>query len=53
MLAAAPKARVEDVCTQPPLLDRIEPPAWSGDLAPRFTRFRQLYQTLKPLFSPG
>ena len=50
MLAADPKARVEDICTQPRLLDRIEPPAWSGDLAPRFTRFRQLYQTLRPLF---
>lgn len=50
MLAADPKARVEDVCTQPPLLDRIAPPAWSDHLAPRFQRFRQLYQTVKPLF---
>jgi xylulokinase len=50
MLAADPTARIEDICTQPPLLDRIEPPSWSADLAPRFTRFRQLYQTLRPLF---
>ena len=50
MLAHDPQERVEDVCTQPPLLDRIAPPAWSGDLAPRFTRFRQLYETVKPLF---
>jgi xylulokinase len=50
MLAADPKARVEDICTQPPLLDRIAPASWSADLAPRFTRFRQLYQTLLPLF---
>jgi len=50
MLAADPKARVEDVCTQPPILDRIAPPTWSHHLAPRFERFRQLYQTVKPLF---
>jgi len=53
MLAADPKARVEDVCTQPPLLDRIEPASWSADLAPRFDRFRRLYQTLRPLFPAG
>jgi xylulokinase len=50
MLAADPKARVEDICPQPALLDRIEPAPWSADLAPRFERFRQLYQTLRPLF---
>jgi hypothetical protein len=50
MLAADPRVRVEDICTQPPLLDRIEPAPWSTDLAPRFERFRRLYQTLRPLF---
>ena len=50
MLAADPKARIDDVCAQPPLLDRIEPAPWSADLAPRFDRFRQLYQILRPLF---
>ena len=50
MLAADPKARVEEICVQPPLLDRIEPAPWSADLAPRFELFRQLYQTLRPLF---
>jgi xylulokinase len=50
LLAAEPKARVEDVCTPPPILDRIEPAAWSAMLAPRFERFRRLYQTLRPLF---
>jgi len=50
MLAADPKARVEDICPQPALLDRIEPAPWSADLAPRFERFRQLYQALRPLF---
>jgi xylulokinase len=50
LLAAEPKVRVEVVCTPPPILDRIEPPAWSAMLAPRFERFRQLYQTLRPLF---
>ncbi|MGH6927571.1 MAG: xylulokinase, partial [Dongiaceae bacterium] len=50
LLAADPKARVEKVCTPPPILDRIEPAAWSAALAPRFERFRQLYQTLRPLF---
>jgi xylulokinase len=50
MLAADPKARVEDICPQPPLLNRIEPAPWSADLVPRFERFRQLYQTLRPLF---
>ncbi|HZF32910.1 MAG TPA: xylulokinase [Candidatus Angelobacter sp.] len=53
MLAADAKARVEDICTQPSLLDRIEPAPWSADLAPRFDRFRQLYQTLRPLFPAG
>ena len=53
MLAADPAARVEDICLQPPLLDRIEPAPWSADLAPRFDRFRQLYQTLRPLFPAG
>jgi xylulokinase len=50
MLAADPAARIDDICTQPPLLDRIEPAPWSADLAPRFERFRQLYRTLRPLF---
>ncbi len=50
MLAADPKASAEEICLQPPLLDRIEPASWSADLAPRFDRFRQLYQTLRPLF---
>ena len=53
MLAADPTARVEDICLQPPLLDRIEPASWSANLAPRFDSFRQLYQTLRPLFPAG
>jgi len=53
MLAADAKARVEDICPQPPLLDRIEPAPWAAGLAPRFARFRQLYQTLRPLFPAG
>jgi xylulokinase len=51
LLAAEPKARADDVCTPPPILDRIEPPAWSDMLAPRFERFRHLYQALRPLFA--
>ena len=47
------RARIEDICTQPPLLDRIEPAPWSADLAPRFERFRQLYQTAAPALSHG
>jgi xylulokinase len=50
LLAAEPNARVEDVCTPPPILDRIEPASSSDILAPRFERFRHLYQTLRPLF---
>jgi len=53
MLAADPHARVEDVCHPPPILDRIEPAPWSADMAPRFARFRQLYQTVRPLFPTG
>jgi xylulokinase len=53
MLAADPTARVEDICLRPPLLDRIEPAPWWADLAPRFDRFSQLYQTLRPLFPAG
>jgi xylulokinase len=50
LLAAEPKARVEDVCTPPPILDRIEPAPWAGTLTPRFERFRELYRILRPLF---
>jgi xylulokinase len=53
LLAAEPKLGVDDVCVPPPVRDRIGPPAWSATLAPRFERFRQLYQTLRPLFPAG
>jgi xylulokinase len=51
LLAAEPNARTEDVCRPPPILDRTGPPPWADMLAPRFERFRQLYRTLRPLFS--
>jgi xylulokinase len=53
MLAADPRASAEEICLQPPVLDRIAPPPWSADLAPRFARFGQLYQALRPLFPAG
>jgi xylulokinase len=50
LLATEPNTRAEDVCIPPPILDRIEPPSWADMLAPRFERFRRLYQALHPLF---
>jgi xylulokinase len=50
-LAADPNAAVDEVCTPPPIRDRIAPPPWSDVLAPRFARFRELYQVLRPLFA--
>jgi xylulokinase len=50
LLATEPNTHAEDVCIPPPILDRIEPPSWADMLAPRFERFRRLYQALHPLF---
>ena len=51
LLAARPELAVEQVCLAPSVLETIRPePDWQDALLPRYTRFRDLYGHLQPLF---
>jgi xylulokinase len=48
----AESARIEDVCTPPPILHVAEPnPLWADAYSHKLRRYRRLYQNLRELFS--